>query len=276
MAEHQSRAVANGYDIREVAEILDLPARRVRAWLRGGWLEPARGPGGRLRLSFRDLALLRRIRDLEASRVPPRRVRRALDRLRSVGERDLPLVLRSRRGELVVREGDALWSAESGQCLLDFETPTPGPVVELPSDDAAERRRRARAWFEAAGELERCDPERARDAYARALEDDPDYADAHLNLGCLEHERGDAAAAERHYRAALRQRPGDPVALFNLGVALEDAGRDGDAREAYLSALDGDPAHAEAHFNLARLCERRGDPAAALRHWTAYRRLARD
>jgi tetratricopeptide (TPR) repeat protein len=275
MEQQQARAAAHGYDIREAAEILDLPARRVRAWVRAGWIEPALGPGGAPRLSFRDVALLRRIRDLQASRVPPRRVRRALERLRAAGGSDLPLGLRADRGELVVREGDALWSPESGQYVFDFEVAAPGRVLELVAG-AGRRAECARAWLEAAGELEARDPQAAREAYARALAADPSLADAYLNWGCLEHECGDPEAAEAHYRAALALRPDDPIAHFDLGVALEDRGRDAEARASYAAAVASDPAHAEAHFNLARLCERTGDPVAALRHWTAYRRLARD
>ena len=49
-----------------------------------------------------------------------------------------------------------------------------------------------------------------------------------------------------------------------------------EAREAYLACLADDPAYAEAHYNLARLSERAGDLAAALRHLMAYRRLVVD
>lgn len=276
MEQTQPQAVTHGYRIREVAEILDLPARRVRAWVRAGWVEPQRDSGGATRLTFRDVALLRRIRDLEATRIPPRRVHRALDRLRAThGAAELAPGLRAARGELVVREGDALWSPESGQCLFDFEPTPPVPVLDL-SAGLEHRAERARDWFEAGGELESRDPERAREAYARALAADPSHADAYLNLGCLEHRAGDPAAAEAHYRAALALRPADPIALFNLAVALEDRGRDAEARESYAASLAADPAHADAHFNLARLCERLGDSAAALRHWTAYRQLVRD
>jgi tetratricopeptide (TPR) repeat protein len=270
----ESQAVANGYGIPEVAEILDLPARRVRAWVKAGWIVPARSPDGHARLSFRDVALLRSIRDLEASRVPPRRVRRALERLRdAAGGESLDLGLRASAGEVVVRDGDSLWSPESGQCLFDFDTRRPGaPVVNLTRDDD----RDGEHWFELAGQLEGRDPEGAREAYGRALAADPTHADAHLNLGCLEHECGRLEAAESHYRSALALRPADVTAHFNLGVALEDLGRCEDARAAYESAVASDPSHAEAHFNLARLCERLADGAGALRHWTAYRRLSRD
>ena len=67
-----------GYTTRQVAEILGLPPWRVRRWARSGLLEPGRGARGEYRFAFRDVVLLRAVRDLEAAEVPTRRVRRAL------------------------------------------------------------------------------------------------------------------------------------------------------------------------------------------------------
>src|SRR2546427_823632 len=86
-------------------------------------------------------------------------------------------------------------------------------------------------------------------------------------------ESGRLADAEAHYRAALAARAGDVTARFDLAVALEDQRRLDEARAAYLACVADDPACAEAHYNLARLSERAGDLAAALRHLIAYRRI---
>ncbi|MGH7517172.1 MAG: tetratricopeptide repeat protein [Gemmatimonadales bacterium] len=64
-----------------------------------------------------------------------------------------------------------------------------------------------------------------------------------------------------------------PTALFNLGTALEDLGRTGEAIAAYRETIAADAAFADAHFNLARLYERTGRRAAAIRHFRAYRDL---
>jgi tetratricopeptide (TPR) repeat protein len=172
------------------------------------------------------------------------------------------------------READSC-GAQPGQETFDFQRAPDARrmarVVALPAADAA--RERAEGWYRLGCELEPSDPERARAAYERALALAPALADAHLNLGCLEHEAGQLASAEAHYRAALAARSDDATARFDLAVALEDQGRADEAREAYLACLAGDPACTEAHYNLARLAERSGDRATALRHLLAYRRL---
>ena len=149
------------------------------------------------------------------------------------------------------------------QAAFDFaraaDAPRTARVFALPAADAAVDR--ADGWYRLGCELESFEPERARTAYERALALAPAHADAHLNLGCLEHEAGRLASAEAHYRAALAARADDATARFDLAVSLEDQGREGEARDAYLACLAADPAFTEAHYNLARLAERSGDRA---------------
>lgn len=274
--QHTDPGSGSGYGVQEVADLLATTPARVRGWVRAGLVSPSRGPRGALRFSFRDLAFLRQLNDLEGGRVAPRRVRRAIRRLRDAGEVDLAsLGLDARRGEVVLRDGDTLFSPESGQAVFDFASPPSGATVV---DLAARRRdggdtRGAEEWYRLGQALESVDAEQAADAYRRALELDATHADAAINLGCLHHERGRLALAERAYRAAVAARP-DATAWFDLAVVLEDQRRNAEARRAYEAALAADPACAEAHFNLANLCDRTGDAAGALRHLTAYRKLS--
>jgi tetratricopeptide (TPR) repeat protein len=163
---------------------------------------------------------------------------------------------------------------DTSQSAFDFER-APRRLARVFAHPAtAARERDAEGWYRLGSELESSDPEQAREAYDRAIALAPAHADAHLNLGCLEHEAGRLASAEAHYRAALAARADDVTARFDLAVALEDQQRDSEARDEYLACITGDPACAEAHYNLARLAERAGDRATALRHLLAYRRLA--
>jgi tetratricopeptide (TPR) repeat protein len=255
----------------------------VRAFARDGYLTPGRGPRGELRFSFQDLVILRTAKGLVAARIPTRRIRRALKRLRAELPRGRSLAeLRiAAEGErIVVSDGERTWSPESGQIQLNFA------VAELATRAAPMARRAAKAarqvendldagdWYELGLELEVAAPEEARDAYRRALELDAHHADAHVNLGRLLHEQGLVEEAERHYRLALREDPDHVTAAYDLGIALEDLDRPADAVEAYRAALVTDPRLADAHYNIARLYEKTGKKAAALRHFSAYRRLS--
>jgi tetratricopeptide (TPR) repeat protein len=75
--------------------------------------------------------------------------------------------------------------------------------------------------YETAGKLDLA----ARE-YKRALERDPRFGRARLNLGNVEAARGRWDRAERAYRRALEDLPGDPDPANNLAVALLRQGRD--------------------------------------------------
>jgi tetratricopeptide (TPR) repeat protein len=271
-----------GYTSRDVAKLLGLTVAQVRTFARDGFLTPGRGARGALLFSFQDLVILRTAKGLVAARIPTRRIRRALRRLRAQLPRGRSLAelrIAAEGDRIVVSDGEATWSPESGQMQIDFV------VSELASRAAPMARRAAKAarrieedlsaedWYELGLELEVAAPADARDAYRRALELDAHHADAHVNLGRLLHEQGLVAEAERHYRAALAESPEHATAAYNLGIAFEDLGRPADAIEAYRAALVVDPRLADAHFNLARLYEKAGKRAAALRHLSSYGRL---
>jgi len=280
-----------GYTSQDVAKLLGLTVAQVRGFARDGFLSPASGGRGagagagarhKLLFSFQDLVILRTAKALVAARIPSRRIRRALRELRHQLPRgrslaELRIVAEGDR--IVVSDGDTAWNPESGQTHLDFA------VSDLATRAAPIARRTAQAaraaegdldaedWYELGLELEAVDPREARDAYRRALELDAHHADAHVNLGRLLHEQGLVEEAERHYRLALREDREHATAAFNLGIALEDLDRPADAVEAYRAALAADPRLADAHYNIARLYERVGKNAAALRHLSIYRRL---
>jgi tetratricopeptide (TPR) repeat protein len=283
-----------GYGAREVSQMLGLSVAQVRAWVRSGLLEPERGPHGELKFSPEDIVLLRAARGLAGARIGPRRIERALSRLREQippsGSLD-DLEISADGNRIVVTDGSARWQPESGQILMDFPA-MGGECVPLarkrdltpfgdqtPSDTRPSSGARgsgsAEAWYEQGCEFEAADAKAAEGAYRKAIALDATFADAHVNLGRLRHEAGDAAEAEAHYRQALAGRPDDATAAFDLGVALEDLGRDAEAIETYERAVDLDPTHADAYFNLAGACERAGRAAAAIRYLRAYRDLTR-
>jgi tetratricopeptide (TPR) repeat protein len=149
----------------------------------------------------------------------------------------------------------------------------PQPAADAAPEDRATR---ARAEFERALDLEDVDPAAAVEAYRRAVELEPQLADAWVNLGRLAHEAGRAREAVQLYERALEASPDDPVIHYNLALALEDVRGAAAAALHYEKALALDPDFADAHYNLAGLCEQLGRDAAALRHYHAYKKLTDD
>ena len=274
-----------GYTVTDVARMLDLSSAQVRAYARAGFLDPSRGSRGEYRFSFQDLVLLRTAKGLVKARVPARRVRDALRRLKQQLPTGRPLSglqITAQGDHVVVRQGNTAWNPESGQAEFNFE------VAELVQKVAPHARRIMEAideededldaigWHGLGLDLEAAAPEQAREAYRRALELDPHNVDSRVNLGRLLHEAGQFEAAEAHYRLALSVRPANATAQFNLGVCLEDLDRRSEAITAYREAVRSDPEGPDAYYNLARLLEKRGDSKAALRYLQIYRNLSKD
>jgi tetratricopeptide (TPR) repeat protein len=264
-----------------VAEIVGLPAGRVRVLARSGVLAAGRNNRGHYRFGFQDLVVLRAARALLDLGLPFGRIRRGLASLREQlpSGRSLGSVALLAEGDrVVVHEGDASWEPETGQTTLDFTVADLAvrtePVARRELERHLEREElSADEWFDLGHDLEAVSPAEARRAYGAALRSNPRHSEALLNLGRLRHEDGALAEAEELYRRALEAEPCAPLGWFNLGVALEDQGRIDAAMAAYQQAVRCDASHAEAHFNLSRLCERSGDVTAAVRHLSAYKRL---
>jgi tetratricopeptide (TPR) repeat protein len=272
------------YSAREVARILKLPDDRLRRCLRAALFSTKRS----LTFTFQDLLLLKTTKGLLDARVPLARVRKILQSLK----RQLPadqqlwnIRIYADGRRVVVWDAEGRWHPDSGQFLFDFEpravaealpfasaqptgTQAPTRQPQAPSSLTAEQ------WFDVAFELETDSPKEACEAYGRAIDAQPAFVAAHINLGRLYHEAQDLDRAERSYRAALGHAPDDACAHFNLGVLLEERGGTTEAEEAYRQAVRCDPAFQDAHYNLALLCEAQGRKADAIRHFASAQRLS--
>jgi len=110
--------------------------------------------------------------------------------------------------------------------------------------------------------------DKARNAYERALELQPDLAEASNDLGTLLAQDGELKAAIARFRAALAATPDYPDALNNLGYALLLTGRESEARELYERALALQPDFPEALNNLGLILGRQGDLDGASRYFS--------
>ena len=70
------------FTVREVSQMLGLSAAQIRGYATKGFLTPERGARGEMRFGFHDLVILRTAGELSSSKIPRRKVRRVLERLR--------------------------------------------------------------------------------------------------------------------------------------------------------------------------------------------------
>lgn len=75
--------------------------------------------------------------------------------------------------------------------------------------------------------------ERAEELLRMVLEEEDRFADVHDMLGVIAHARGNFAIAERHFERALEINPSYTEAALNLAVTYNDRGKYEKAREIY-------------------------------------------
>ncbi len=100
-----------------------------------------------------------------------------------------------------------------------------------------------------------------------AIKHQPDFVDAHNNLGNVLKAQGDFIRAEAAYRHAIELAPMTFDAHFNLGIVLEAMGRPGEARDAYNKALDIQPDFLPAYLNTGNALKALGKLDEALEHY---------
>ncbi len=271
------------YTTREVSELLDLSAEKVRAFARAGFLKPRRTTQQHYRFSFQDIVLLRTAKELDESGVHPRKVWKALRSLKKElpDNRPLTAVRIAADGDgVVVKDRETSYLPESGQVTFDFSVSElaeqVAPMVLEKREAAIEHKEdlSAEDWFDLGLDLETIGSlSEAKEAYQKSVELEPKYTDAHVNLGHLCHNNGDLEEAETHYKRAIASSPDNSVVFFNLGVLLEDLVKLEEAAAAYEHAVRLDPNNADAHYNLSHVYEREGKKAAALRHLARYKAL---
>jgi tetratricopeptide (TPR) repeat protein len=258
----------------DVLRILRLPIRQLAAWEKAGLIASSEN------YSFDELVQLRKLRDLAATRISVKSIRRSVDAMQKVSGMMNPLlesvaVLHGSR--VAFRQWGALVDPMTRQMAFDFElAPCSGMAMvrrngqELaqPFADLHEMFLRAVRLEEIPGRLDE-----AKNAYETILELQPGHAAAAINLGTIFYNEKDFVQAERRYRQATEADPEYALAFFDLGNVLDEQQRMEEAIEAYQRALALVPQYADAHYNLALAYERIQEPRKALQHWMTYTRL---
>ena len=114
----------------------------------------------------------------------------------------------------------------------------------------------------------------AREAYARALQEDLSFAPAHLTLAGLSLAARDTAAAIRELQLAAQLDPNDAATAFFEARALLFAGRAALAVAPFNRAVELNPYFAAPHYYLAAIYEGSGYNDEAIAEYEKYLRLA--
>ncbi|HSI24560.1 MAG TPA: tetratricopeptide repeat protein, partial [Methylotenera sp.] len=125
-------------------------------------------------------------------------------------------------------------------------------------------------WFNCAialTHLNRLDE--AVSAYQQAIKIQPNFFEAHGNLGTLLQRQGKLDEAIKSYQAGLKINPQDARGYFNLGTALRDKGELQAAVNAYQKAIQLFPNYTDAHNNLGETLRDQGDMQAAVKCYQA-------
>ncbi len=277
------------YSLQNAARILKVAPSRLRYWKRTRLAVPRASLETEARAAdyeFRDLVGLRAVLSLLEQGISLRRIRGAVEVLRErAPEIEDPLVALRLWGEgsaRMVVERDGRWTEPDGQILLGFDAATAADAVRsgVASIDAAavaaeEAPPSAGDHFERGCRLD-ADPAtyaQAVEAYEAALEADPEFADAHCNLGAVFYNRGERDDARRHFERCLRLDPGHVEAHFNLANLLEEEGCNEMALHHYRAGLAADPFYPDLHINLALLYEKMELLPSAGEHWKRYLQL---
>ena len=275
-----SPAGQSTFTLRAAQEKLGLSRTVLTGLITAGFVTPSRGDRNEHRFTFQDLALLRTAYALQKSNIPPRKILASLAKLKANLPTEIPLTglrITAVGADVAVRDGQGnLESTASGQYLLDFDVSGIGASVSfLDRTPPAVSGSNAATYFRQGEQLEAKDDVAAQAAYRKAIELDPLYEHAYLNLGAMLFEAQDLDASVSLYDTAILACPNSALMKFNRAVALEDLGRHEEAISSYELSLELDASLADAHFNIARLKERLGDSQSALRHFNAYRKLQR-
>lgn len=254
--------------------MMGISHRELNYWTRLRLVLPRARWGERF-FNFSDLVALETIKRLAAHRVPARRIRRAVNALHAeLGSAHIPLsMLRIfTNGKQVVVYPPAKqtqpYEPLTGQFVLNFD------VRDLAKKIHAMASRSAEEWFELGMA---CDSNaeslgEAAQAYAKAVEAAPEWAEARINLGTTLYQLGRMESARAQFAVAVEVEPNNALAEFNLGCVLQQIGDLRGAIHHLERSIAIAPNLADAHLNLALAHEKSGANQSVVRHLSLYLR----
>ena len=112
-------------------------------------------------------------------------------------------------------------------------------------------------------------PEKSQQAYQTALDLNPFFVPAYVNLADLYRQQGNEVAGERLLREAIVKLPEQPSLHYSLGLSLVRQGRTGEARDELLLAAAAQDADARMALAYALILDKQGEADAAIDYLNA-------
>ena len=226
--------------------------------------------------------LLRTAVELQAARIPPRKI---LASLRKLGRRCRPscrsrgLRITAVGNDVTVRDGRSQWHADTGQLVMDFElAPAAGSVAFLQRTpargDVAARRRGGLVQPRRGARGER--PARRRGGVPAGPRRSIRRMPTPISTSARCSAKPPLRRGGRALRRGAARKPRRGAASLQSRHRARGPGPARRRRSAsYHACLRLAPDLADAHYNAARLHQQLGDARQAVRHFNAYRRLQR-
>ncbi len=165
-----------------------------------------------------------------------------------------------------------LQEAKLGLALLEQQSGNSKAAIEKIQEIVAQKESATAYFYQGIALHEQAKLPEAETAFRKALELDPSYAEARVNLGLILNQQGKFDAAVNEFKQAILNDPKLAAAHFNLGVTLQAQGKLEPAIAAYRAAISIDPNNAEANYNLGIALNKQGKASEAM---AAYKEAIR-
>jgi superkiller protein 3 len=144
----------------------------------------------------------------------------------------------------------SLQEAQLGLALVQQESGDPKAAIATIQKVMAQKETASGYFYQGITLVEQTQLKEAESSFRKALELDPNYAEARVNLGLVYHQEGKPDQAINELNQAIRINPNLVEAHFNLGVLQQAKGQLDLAIASYTTATRLDPNNAAAFYNL--------------------------
>ena len=101
--------------------------------------------------------------------------------------------------------------------------------------------------------------QKAKDCFEKTIEINPNYTNAHNNLGNIFQELGEYQKAKDCFEKTIEINPNYTNAHYNLGITFKELRENQKARDCYQKVIEINSNHVDAHYNLGLIFQELGE-----------------